>query len=516
MNLRQTLLPGALVLLGFTVAATPTAHSSTSASKKVPTYARDVAPILYAKCAVCHHAGEVTPFNLTSYEDARSKAPTLVAAIKSKYMPPWQAISHGEFTNERTLTESQIAIITAWAKAGAPKGDLSLAPAPPKFTPGWAMGQPDFVGKPALAYPIAAEGEDDYRCFVIPTNYPEGRYITGIELRPGNRRVVHHVLIYVDDKGVARKMEGKDGKPGYASFGGPGFQPSGSLGGWAPGLQPQVLPQGHGFWLPKGADLVLQMHYHKDGKPESDLTQIGLKFAKGPIDKPVRWDSLHNVLIRIPAGESRYELTSSMDITTPVTLLDVIPHMHLLGHDMTVTAKFPDGKQRELIHVDPYDFNWQTRYSYKEPVHLPKGTVLSLVAHYDNSAANPHNPNNPPKQVVFGEQTTNEMCFAFFSYTFDDEHVTKGVSLGDQGGFGNDHLTLDKIFTHFDEDHDGSLNVKELTAFLSFIEDVRESASKTSDPATEAKFAVAIYGKEKKGMLNHQEFMRMVTSNRNK
>ena len=513
MNFRL-LLPVSLTVFALALALSAPVGPSKK-SNRTPTYARDVAPILYKNCSVCHHAGEVTPFNLTSYGEARAKAPTIAMAVSSKFMPPWQALSHGEFTNERKLTQDQIDTLVAWSKAGAPKGDMKSAPAAPKFTPGWAMGQPDFVGQPDRAYPLEASGEDEYRCFVIHTDYPEGKYVTGIELRPRNRKVVHHVLIYVDDKGIARQKVSKDGKPGYASFGGPGFQPSGALGGWAPGIQPQILPEGTGFWLPKGADIVLQMHYHKDGKPETDLTRLGLKFAKSPVDKSVRWGSVHNVLLRIPPGDANYEVRSSTKLDRAVTLLDVIPHMHWLGHDLKVTATLPSGRKQELINVQPYDFNWQTRYSYGQPVHLPKDTVLDLVAHYDNTSKNPRNPNNPPKTVTFGEQTTNEMCFAFFSYTFDEEHITKGQSVTGDRDLGDDHITLEGVFDFYDANHDGFLDVKELTAYLAFLADVIDSGT-LQHPDSTAKMAIALYGKESKGFISKAEFSKMARANRKK
>ncbi len=483
---------------------------------KKPTFARDVAPIIYSKCAPCHHAGEVAPFTLMSYEDARAKAPTMVAATKSKFMPPWQAISHGEFKNERTLTEQQIQTLDEWVKAGCPKGNLKEAPKPPTYTPGWTMGTPDLVAKPSVPYEVSAEGADEYRCFVIPTNYSDGRFVTDVEVRPGNRNVVHHVLIYVDTSGVARRKDGKDGKPGYASFGGPGFVPAGSLGGWAPGLQAQALPSGDGLWLPKGADIVIQVHYHKDGKVEKDLCQMGIKFAKTPINKRVRWESLDNELISIQPGDLNYKVTADMDISAPITLLDVIPHMHLIGHDMMVTATLPDGTKRELIHVEPYDFNWQTRYTYKQPVNLPKGTHLSLVAHYDNSSKNVHNPNNPPKKVVFGEQTTNEMCFAFFSYTFQNEQLVKGIKADDRDGLESNRrsLMIDKIFDHFDTDHSGFLDADELASVLEFFQSATEQPGKAQDPKKLGKFLVALYGKDQKGKLNKAEFRAMAQSQR--
>ncbi|HTQ11343.1 MAG TPA: hypothetical protein VMI31_14860, partial [Fimbriimonadaceae bacterium] len=213
--------------------AAPGRHAPPAHGRKAPTFA-DVAPILYAKCAGCHHPGEVAPFSLLTYQDAKQMAPTIAAAVGQKIMPPWQAVSHGEFTNERTLTPDQIQTLQTWAKNGAPAGDLAKAPAVPEFTPGWQMGKPDFVGEPSKPYEISADGTDDYRCFVIPTNFDQDRYVTGVEVRPGNRRVVHHVLIYLDSNGLARKKVSPDGKSGYESFGGPGFVPTGALGGWAP------------------------------------------------------------------------------------------------------------------------------------------------------------------------------------------------------------------------------------------------------------------------------------------
>lgn len=484
--------------------------------KKVPTFATDVAPILYGKCAKCHHAGEVAPFSLTSYAEARAKAGTIAAVVQQRYMPPWQAVSHGQFLDERTLTPKQIQTISEWAEAGAPPGDLAQAPKVPAFTPGWQMGPPDFVGEPDRSYPIAAEGSDDYRCFVIPTRFSEDRYVTGIELRPGNRKVVHHVLIYIDTKGIARRKVSKDGKPGYESFGGPGFAPSGSLGGWAPGIEPQILAPGTGFLLPKGADLVLQMHYHKDGKPETDLTRLGLKFAKTPIDKKVRWDAVGEVFLDIPPGDPKYEVRASLKVPRAITLMDVIPHMHWLGHDMEVTATLPDGSTKQLIDVDHYDFNWQTRYAYRDPVHIPAGTTLSLVAHYDNSSNNIHNPNEPPKRVTFGEQTTDEMCYAFFSYTVDAEHLASGQKVQDLDDFGETESALSRVFDRFDTDHDGYLEPDELATLISFFSGKPVDANgKPVDMTGQAKMAIAFYGRTVKGKLTRSEFIKMAKNRNN-
>jgi hypothetical protein len=482
-------------------------HLPAKSKKYIPTFAHDVAPILYAKCADCHHAGEVAPFSLTSYEDAARKAKTIAASVARKQMPPWQAVTHGEFVGERTLTAEQIKTISDWAAAGAPAGNLKAAPPAPSFTPGWQMGKPDFVGAPSQPYQIAAEGADDYRCFVIPTHFSGDRYVTGVELRPGNRKVVHHVLVYLDSSGYARKLEGKDGKPGYQSFGGPGFAPTGSLGGWAPGLQPLKLENDEGFLLPKGVDIVLQCHYHKDGKPETDLTSVGLKFSDRPVDKKVRWEAIGEELIDIAPGDRSYAVKTTLKVPRDLTILDVIPHMHFLGHDMLVTATLPNGTTKTLVDVDRYDYNWQTRYTYKQPVDLPAGTTLNLTAHYDNSEDNPRNPNSPPKRVTFGEQTTNEMCYAFFSYTLDKEHLTKGIHASDDDDFAMSDEKIHRFFDRFDANHDGYLDVPELANLIQYFSagNGGEAKSKAS-----AGMAIAFYGQTAKGKVTLAEFTKML------
>ncbi|MHB8635887.1 MAG: EF-hand domain-containing protein [Fimbriimonadaceae bacterium] len=473
-------------------------------------FAKDVAPILYDKCARCHHSGEVAPFSLVTYADAKRKAKTIAAVVSEKYMPPWQAHSHGEFVNERELSANQISILKAWADQGAPEGDPAAIPTPPIFASSWQLGKPDFIGKPAKAYPVGAEGDDIYRCFVVPTNFDTGRFVTGVEIRPGNRHVVHHVIAYLDTSGTARGRDGSDGEPGYTSFGGPGFTPSGALGGWVPGIDAEVTEPGVGLWLPKGADIVLQVHYHRDGKPEEDDTQIGLRFAKTPIDKRIRTAALGNPFISIPPGDAHYEVKANLTVPEDVTVYDVLPHMHWLGHDMTVTATLPNGSTQRLIKVEPYDFNWQTRYTYRDPIKLPKGTKLSLVAHYDNSSANIHNPNNPPRRVTFGEQTTDEMCFAFFSFSIDAEHITKGQTVKGGGfGDGSAERIIDDVFDRFDANHDGYLDATELAAVVRFFRSSQKGGS-TIDPDMAARFLIASYDKDKDGKLNRTEFRALV------
>jgi len=231
------------------------------------------------------------------------------------------------------------------------------------------------------------------------------------------------------------------------------------------------------------------------------------------VDKRVRWAAMGEEFIDIPAGEKTYAINAQLTLPEDMNVLDVIPHMHWLGHDMKVTATLPSGTKQTLIDVDHYDFNWQTRYTYKEPVHLPKGTQLDLVAHYDNSSDNRRNPNNPPKRVVFGEQTTNEMCFAFFSYTLDDEHLKEGKKVAHEKAMPLSDKFFDKLFDRFDANRDGLLQPSELAALIRFFSAEPESTDgKPTKADASAKMAVAYFGHEHKGALTRAEFVKMAAT----
>jgi hypothetical protein len=389
------------------------------------TYAHDIAPILYQNCTVCHRTGEVAPFTLASYADARKRARQIALVTQGRVMPPWKADSHGEFQDERRLTDGQIALLQRWAEAGAPEGKPKQEPPVPHFPAGWALGQPDMIVTPPRPYTVEAEGRDVYRCYVIPTDFAEDRYVSAVDVHPGNRAVVHHALVYVDTGGTARRLEAKsqDGSPGYQEFGGIGFLPAGMLGGWAPGAMARRLPADTGILLPKGADIVLEVHYHKDGKPETDHTQVAVYFNGGTVARPMHIFPLANTHLRIPPGDKDYTLRASLPVIFDATLLTVFPHMHVLGRRMTVTATLPGGATKTLVDVPDWDFNWQGFYAYKQPVRLPAGSRVDLVAHYDNSPDNPLNPSRPPKLVTWGEQTTDEMCLCYLGFTVDAEHA---------------------------------------------------------------------------------------------
>lgn len=447
------------------------------------TYSKDIAPIIYENCSSCHRAGEVAPFSLLTYADVKKRAKQIALVTQNHVMPPWKADEGKEkFADAHQLSMDEIAKISQWTGAGAPEGNKADLPPTPKFAQGWQNGEPDAVFQPSGTYDLAAEGDDVYRCYVIPTDYTEDRYVSAMEVRPGNRAIVHHVIAYLDTSGKAREKDAADAGPGYTSFGGIGVTPSGSLGGWAPGLVPRMAPAGEGILLPKGADIVLQVHYHKSGKPETDLTKIGLYFAKGPVDKRIRSMMVVNPLLRIPAGDANYTTSASRNVRDDITVLSVTPHMHLLGKDMQISATLPDGKEEKLVHVNDWDFNWQMIYGFKDPVKLPAGTQVNLTARYDNSADNVLNPTSPPKTVTWGEQTTDEMCIAFLFYTVDKEHLLKGevgnnavggIGLGGGGGAGGgiNSALMQMAIKMFDKDGDGKLNDDERQTALAWWRD---------------------------------------------
>lgn len=396
------------------------------ADERAPvTYSSHVANLLYRNCVTCHRPGQIAPFSLLKFEDAQRWAPDLLEAARDRRMPPWKPVNHGVFRDERILTEEEIDLLAKWVDAGAPRGDTAKDPAPPKFSEGWMLGEPDLVLE-AEEYEVSADGDDEYRCFVLPTNFPQDRWVSALEIRPGNFNVVHHVLGYVDLSGQAEKLDRKDPKPGYKGSGSsPGFIPEEGMGGWAPGNIPYALPDGIGRLLPKGGRVVLEVHYHKNGRVEKDRTRIGLRFARTPIRKRLAWIELINFWFAIPAGAKRHKVTAQETIEEDIHAYSVAPHMHLIGREIRIEAELPDRTRKTLIDIPDWDFNWQDTYHFREPIPLPKGTKLHLTAVYDNSETNPNNPNRPPKKVTWGEQTTDEMCIGFLGYTRDVEDLTK-------------------------------------------------------------------------------------------
>ena len=382
------------------------------------TYSQHIAPILQKNCQACHRHGEVAPFTLTDYGDAKAWATEIAEYTQARLMPPWKpAPGYGDFKNERQLTDTEIQTIAQWVETGAPAGDLDAMPPAPQFPEGWALGEPDWIAEMPVEYEIEPEGEDEYRQFIIPTTFETDMYVQAVDVQPGNRKTVHHVIAYLDVNGEARKLDAQDPKPGYVTEGtGPGFDSAGTVGGWAPGVTPLVLPEGVGYLLPKGADIVMQVHYYRTGHLERDRSRLGLYFSKAAETTKLRIGDAINRDFVIPAGENWHEVLASETFKRDVYLLATMPHMHLLGRDMRLVATTPSGDKHDLIWIQDWDFNWQDVYHYREPLFFPAGTRVDLVAHFDNSAENPANPHDPPIPVGWGEKTTDEMCIGFLYY----------------------------------------------------------------------------------------------------
>ncbi len=444
------LLGAGLILLGMSPAESATAEN--------PTYHANIAPILRNHCQDCHRPGQVAPFSLLNYEDARKRASDLALITEERRMPPWPASIEygGPFHDERRLSHEEITTIRAWAEADAPEGDPSCALPPKEFASDWSLGEPDLILRMSEPYELEAEGEDEFRVFVLPTDLPEDRWIEAVDFQPGNRKIVHHVIAAIDTSGRARELDAEDPEPGYSSVGGfgNGVPLRAFLPIWVPGSTPRTAPEDSGYLLPKGADVLIQVHYHKSGKVESDETAIGLYLSEKPMRRQVRTGFVFpditlpqmllanqavqnaqkegrrpdlNELMRdvmvIPAGEANYRVTGSTNkgmmarpLNRDILLTAVMPHMHWIGKDFTFTAVQPDGTKIPLIRIDHWDFNWQGTYAFVDPVYLPKGSWFEMEAHFDNSENNAANPNSPPRKVTWGDQTNDEMCIGIYEF----------------------------------------------------------------------------------------------------
>jgi hypothetical protein len=377
---------------------------------------------------------------LLTYEDVRPHAKAIRDEVGDGNMPPWHADpKYGKFANDRSLSASERETLLKWVNNGTPEGDRKDLPPPPKFVEGWAIGEPDLV-LTIPDYKVPADGFVEYEYIEIPTNLPEDRWIRALEVRPGNREVVHHVIVNARPPQPERRPSGFKPADGMdipaGQTGGPDEAENGpkrtrgvsrfpppqrrgvSIGGFAPGSSTMTFAPGTAMLLRKGSTIVLQMHYTTNGKEAVDRTRVGFFFAKEAPKEEVRFTALANGNFVIPAGAADQTVSAEMTTTADVTLRQMLPHTHLRGKSWQYTATFPDGRSEILLSVPKYDFNWQTDYVFAEPVKLPKGTTIRAVAHYDNSDANKSNP-DPKVDVKWGDQTWEEMMFTAFVYSID-------------------------------------------------------------------------------------------------
>jgi mono/diheme cytochrome c family protein len=429
--------------VAFAVAGLIGAASSAYAQPSTPTFSKDVAPILFQNCTGCHRAGEIGPMPLVSFSDARPWAKAIATRVANGTMPPWHADpTHGQFLNDRRLSDHDRDTVLKWASAGAPEGNPADMPKPPVFADGWQIGQPDTVWSMLEDYPIPASGTIEYKNFEVPTNLTEDRWAQAIEIRPGNRSVVHHVIVYLIDPKASRGAQAFSPAPGMrrpadapktergaeANDRPMQHQPTGWLGGFAPGQSVRVYQPGTALRVPAGATLIIQEHYTANGAAASDRTRIGVTWAKQAPKTEVNVATLQNANFVLPAGASDTRVDAEMTLNQDMTIWSLLPHTHMRGKKWEVTAIYPDGRSEVILNVPKYDFNWQTDYVFKQPLNMPKGTKIHTAAWYDNSTANKANP-DPKKDVYWGDQTWEEMQFT--AITFSTESAPAKTASGD-------------------------------------------------------------------------------------
>ena len=456
---------------------------------EAPNFSEDVAPIIFNNCASCHRAGEAGPFTLTSYKDVAKRGPFIAAVTQSRYMPPWHA-SHGdvEFEGARRLTNDQIATIQAWVEGGMPEGDPAKTPSLPEFAQGWQGGDPDVVVEMTESYRVPADGPDQYRYFVLDLPMEQDRWVSAIEFQPGSRATAHHVLGFLmDGEGLEADSTGKKYK------GVPGTNDRNRVISWAIGSNPRVYPDDVAIRFKKGQKLVLQTHFHPSGKVELERSRIGLHFAE--VEDPRQYVEVlippgfgDSAGIAVPAGTDRYSLRESFTLPVDVKAFSAFSHAHYIGKEFRLTAHLPGGESKTLLAIPDYDFAWQELYNFSEYVELPAGTRLESYVRWDNRAANPRNPFNPPQEIRWGPFSDDEMG----SNTLDvvtvnpEDEATLRAALKEHRTLANANFYLSsldaefkpkksiarrgrKALERFDEDGDGKFSAAEKAAARAFL-----------------------------------------------
>jgi len=431
---RTVLLGGAVALLVVSLADV----ASAEAPEAVPTFAEEVAPILYENCVTCHRSGEIAPMSLITYAETRPWSRSIKNQVMSGQMPPWHADpAVGRFTNERRLTAAEKDTLIRWADGGAPEGDSASLPPVPTFADGWQFGTPDVVIKMPESFEVPAKGEVAYQYFSSPTNFTEDTWVKAIEVRAGARSVVHHMLVYlkdpdgpgperaykdvpVDDRHkalVARRRAREEKRASHDEApardgNGPGVL----IGTMAPGSNPIVFAPGTALLIPKGAELMFQVHYTATGTATVDRSMIGMSLVDQPPTREMRAGQFINPAFEIPPGASDERVDTMIEFTEGTEIFAIFPHTHVRGTRWEYQATYPDGRSERVLSIPNYDFNWQTYYVLEEPLVVPKGATLEASAWYDNSTANKANP-DPTIPVGWGEQTWEEMQYTGIYYS---------------------------------------------------------------------------------------------------
>ena len=397
--------PLVLVLAATSTATVPTPQDAV-------TFSEHIAPIVFKSCLPCHRAGESAPFALLEYADVAKRARQIVEVTQSHYMPPWlPAPEVGRFLDDRRLSDAELALFQRWAAAGAPAGDPARLPPVPPVVEGWQLGEPDLVVTMEAPFTAPAEGLDVFRNFVLPIPVERACFVEAVELRPGNKRVVHHGVLKVDRSASSRRADAEDAEPGFAGMEmALSESPGGQYLGWTPGKVPHRATDGMGWTLEPGSDLVVQLHLVPTGKPEPIQISVGFHFTDVPPSKKLLVLRLRNDDIDIPPGAREHVLEDELVLPVPAALTMIYPHAHWLGKRIEVFAELPERGRLELLRIEDWDFNWQDEYRCAEPVALPAGTRIAMRFTFDNSAENPRNPSVPPVRVRAGNRSSDEMA----------------------------------------------------------------------------------------------------------
>ena len=385
-------------------------------SSVAPTFNRDIAPLVYEKCATCHRPGEAAPFSLLSYEDARKRASQIAEVTGTRFMPPWlPRKGHGEFIGERRLSDREISLFESWAKSGAPAGDPADLPVPPTFIPGWQLGLPDVVLE-TPPYQLDGAGTDEFRNFVLEVPGVTQHWVQSIELRPTNPRVTHHARIGVDRTNESVRRDAADLLPGYDGMAW-GQDPEGQLVTWTPGMLPDKGTRGVAWRLQPESVLVLHTHMQPTGKSEEVRFRVGIHFAEAP-------PQVRPVLLRIgsrdidiPPSAADHSVTDKYSLPIDVDIHFVFPHAHSLCQEVRLVARDADGNEQSLLRIDHFDENWHDKYRFSTPVRLTTGTTLVATFGYDNSSDNARNSHRPPQRTVYGSNADDEMADVYVQAT---------------------------------------------------------------------------------------------------
>ena len=430
---------GLIIVGAVAIAPVPAAAQ---AARSAPTFTKDVAPVLYEHCTTCHRPGEIAPMSLLTYEQARPWARAIRDNVVNGLMPPWHADpAHGKWVNDRRLMSQEKDLIVRWVDAGAPQGEAADLPKAPVYAEGWTLGQPDAVITMEEEYAVPAQGEIPYQYFEMQTNFTEDKWVQALEVRPGNRAVVHHILVYARSPQTTRRppvfrmqnppgplspaqmkeLEEAKADPEKAQALRQQIGRRGNLiAQIAPGTNPTVYGPGRAMLLEAGTVLTFQVHYTTNGTAATDKSRIGFKFAKQAPSNPVYATAMMNPRFMIPAGAAHHPVEARMEFVEDVTVYSLAPHTHLRGKAWEYTVTYPDGRSEVVLSVPTYDFNWQTEYVFATPLRLPKGSILKSVAHYDNSRENKANPDHT-QPVYWGDQTWEEMQYTGIIYSVDKE-----------------------------------------------------------------------------------------------